>query len=111
MVIAERSLTLRSGPVEQGVPIVLHAPENDDGMWICRYTIGWPEGTEERFGAGVDAFQALDLALKMIGCRLYASAHHKSGTLFFEEPGTGYGFPVPKNVRAMLIGHDKTFEG
>jgi hypothetical protein len=59
----------------------------------------------------VDAFQALHLTLQMIGFRLYVSTYHKFGALVFEKPGNGYGFPVPKIVRDLLIGDDKVFEG
>jgi hypothetical protein len=47
----------------------------------------------------------------MIGAHLYFSDYHKTGCLYFEKQGSGYGFPVPKNARDMLIGDDRTFEG
>lgn len=56
---------------------------------------------------GVDAVQALELALKIIGAQLYASDHHASGRLMWEAPGKGYGFPVPTSMRDLLIGDDK----
>ncbi len=55
--------------------------------------------------------QAIILTLQMIGARLYFSDYHKSGRLYFERPGSGYGFPVPKNARDVLVGDDKKFEG
>jgi hypothetical protein len=51
--------------------------------------------------------QAVLLALQMIGAVLYTSDYHKSGKLFWEKPGRGYGFPVPSNLQDMLIGDDK----
>jgi hypothetical protein len=51
--------------------------------------------------------QAVLLALQMIGTVLYTSDYHKSGKLFWEKPGDGYGFPVPSNLQDMLIGEDK----
>lgn len=42
---------------------------------------------------------------------LYVSPHHLAGDLKWEKSGDGYGFPVPKNGRDMLIGADKAFEG
>lgn len=80
-------------------------------MWICRYSIGWPDSARDSFGAGVDSIQALHLALQKIGIELYASAYHKAGVLMFDRPGNGYGFPIPKNGRDLLIGDDKIFEG
>ena len=111
MVIAERSLLIEDGPEPKACKVTMHAPEDADGMWICRYTIGWPTAPEESFGAGVDAFQALHLTLQKIGIALYASAYHKAGILVFDRPGRGYGFAMPKNGRDLLIGDDKIFDG
>lgn len=111
MIIAEQSLSIQVGSEPKACKITMHAPENSDGMWICRYTIGWPDAPEESFGAGVDACQALHLTLQKIGFRLYMSASHKAGHLMFDRPGNGYGFPVPKNGRDLLIGDDKIFDG
>ena len=111
MVIAERSLSIEDGSEPKACKITMHAPEDTDGIWICRYTIEWPTAPEESFGAGVDAFQALHLTLQKIGITLYASAYHKAGILVFDKPGRGYGFPMPKNGRDPLIGDDKIFDG
>jgi hypothetical protein len=62
------------------VPVRLFQPENDEGMWICRYEIDWPSEKRSYFAGGVDSSQALILALQMIGAELYASAHHKAGS-------------------------------
>jgi hypothetical protein len=56
---------------------------------------------------GVDAVQALDLAMRMIGAQIYASDHHASGKLMWLEPGKGYGFPVTKGIRDLLTGDDR----
>ncbi|GJE10966.1 MULTISPECIES: DUF6968 family protein [Methylobacterium] len=111
MVIAERSLSIEDGSEPKACKITMHAPEDTDGIWICRYTIEWPTAPEESFGAGVDTFQALHLTLQKIGITLYASAYHKAGILVFDKPGRGYGFPMPKNGRYLLIGDDKIFDG
>jgi hypothetical protein len=111
MVIGTRVLTIRSPDADIPVPVRLCAPEYDDGHWICRYTIGWPEQPRDSFGAGVDALQALHLTMQKIGIDLYASEAHKAGTLMWDKPGDGYGFPIPKNGRDLLIGMDKIFEG
>ncbi|WP_143012295.1 DUF6968 family protein [Methylobacterium phyllostachyos] len=111
MIIAERLLSIRTGPESKECKISISAPEFSDGMWICRYTIGWPDAAWDSFGAGVDSVQAIHLALQKIGVELYGSAYHKAGILVFEKPGDGYGFPMPKNGRYLLVGADKTFEG
>jgi len=53
--------------------------------------------------------QALEIALRLIGAQLYASTYHQEGTLVFGKPGAGYGFPVPVNMRDLLVGDDAEF--
>lgn len=55
--------------------------------------------------------QAFYQALKLIGTDLYTSNEHADGKLRWEKSGGGYGFPVPRNLRSLLVGDDKTFEG
>lgn len=107
MLIATRVLKLRSTSGDIDIPIRLFAPEPDGVDWSCRFEIGWPDETLTRAAAGFDAVQALELALKIIGALIYASDHHASGKLMWLEPGKGYGFPVPRGIRDLLIGHDR----
>jgi hypothetical protein len=101
-------LKLRQGSSEIAVPIRIFAPEQHDIDWACRFEIGWPDETTTMEIMGVDAVQALELAMKTIGAFIYSTDHHASGNLMWLEPGTGYGFPVSYNIRDILIGHDKT---
>lgn len=52
---------------------------------------------------------ALELAMKMVGIHLYTSEPHEDGRLIGEKPGGGYGFPLTKNMRDLLVGDDKQF--
>lgn len=110
MIIATRMLTLRDLEGTREMPVHLHAPELDDGAWICRYEIEWPEGTRSSYGAGFDAVQALHLTLQKIGIELYKSESHAKGRLAWGALGEGYGFPVPGTMRDVLIGDDRRFE-
>ena len=49
--------------------------------------------------------------MQKIGSDIYFNDYHKTGRLYFEPPGSGYGFPVPKNARDTLVGDDKRFDG
>jgi Domain of unknown function (DUF6968) len=109
MIIATRLLKLGDGKTSREVPIHIHAPEKADVDWICRFEIGWPNGKAERWGAGVDQVQALLSALQMIGAELYTSDQHRSDALMWLSPHRGYGFPVPQNIRDLLVGDDKKF--
>jgi hypothetical protein len=110
MIIARRSLRLRNGTKEIEIPISVHAPSFEkQGAWSCRYEIGWPEGTRSFAGWGADAVQALVLTLGMIGAEIYSSGYHKAGLLYWNEPGGGYGFPVPPTIRDLLVGEDAKY--
>jgi hypothetical protein len=109
MLIATRVLKLRSASGEIEIPIRLFAPEPAAVDWLCRFEIDWPDEKLSRFAVGIDAAQALQLALTMIGVQIYASDHHASGKLMWLEPGKGYGFPVTNNIRDLLVGDDKKF--
>jgi hypothetical protein len=110
MLIATRTLLLRDNDIDHDVVIGVFAPVPDrDGGWSCTYEIGWPDRKRTMTAGGVDAVQALLSALQMIGAELYASDHHKAGSLRFETPGRGYGFPVPGNARDLLEGDDAKY--
>lgn len=112
MLIAQRNLEFKptAGNTIK-VPVCLFAPEGTNKHWWCRYTIGWPDGVYASKGYGVDQFQAILLTMQKIGTDIYFSDYHKTGRLYFEKPRSGYGFPVPKNARDLLVGDDKRFEG
>ena len=109
MIIAMRRLVLRDNHRDIEIPVRIHAPEKSKVDWICRFEIGWPEGKAERWGSGVDAIQALLIAMQMIGAEVYASSQHQSGRLEWLEAGRGYGFPVSDNIRNLLVGDDRRF--
>jgi hypothetical protein len=112
MIIAKRELEyVAEDGTTVPVPVCLFSPQEDDRCWICRYTIGWPNGIESRAGHGVDSVQALVLAINSIGNSLYLSDYHKTGRLKWGDPNEGYGFPVTNTARDMLIGYDKRFDG
>ena len=110
MIIGKRLLSLHGHRETRQVEVRIHAPEPDGTSWICRYEIDWPEGRRDSNGAGFDSIQALHLTLQKIGIELYSSRHHASAQLAWGEPSRGYGFPVPKNARDLLIGEDERFE-
>jgi Domain of unknown function (DUF6968) len=109
MLIATRTLRLHRKSGDVRVPVRLYKPEQADGSWSCRYEIDWPDRPHSMTARGVDAMQAILLALEMIGATIYSSNYHKDGDLEFENPGQGYGFPVPTTLRDLLEGDDKKF--
>lgn len=108
MLILTHTLYLRAleGPVP--IPIRLYQPAiGEMGCWECAFEIDWPHGQRRMSGAGVDALQALTIALKLIGTHIYVSDYHANGLLYAYEHEDGYGFPVPHNLRHELVGVDK----
>jgi hypothetical protein len=110
MVIATRILAFHNGNENRNVSVRIFAPKQEEPrVWLCAYEIDWPEGTRKFAAHGVDSIQAVEMALKMIGAELYTSDYHKSGLLTWEQPGKGYGFPVPVTLRDLLVGDDAKF--
>jgi hypothetical protein len=107
--IATRLLKLKRDIDVLDIAVRVFAPEDSGHGWSCRYEIDWPEGREVMEAWGIDSVQAILLAFQMIGADLYTSSYHKSGQLIFQEPGQGYGFPVPENLRDLLIGNDRKY--
>jgi len=110
-VIAKRILTLSTNTGDQPVPVEIAAPTGSGKAWRCAFTIGWPRGTQAGYGAGVDSMQALSIALVNIATQLYTSPEHESGKLRWDKPRNGYGFPIVKPLRNLLVGDDKVFDG
>lgn len=109
MLIAARVLTLRRPTGDIEIPIRIFAPEQQPKDCVCRVEVGWPDGTWAIAVGGVDAIQALELALRIVGAQIYSSDYHASGQLMWLEPGKGYGFPVTNSIRDLLIGDDKRY--
>lgn len=93
------------------VPARLYAPvQEGPRIWYAWSEIDWPDGLKGMRGYGVDAMQALILALSLIGTHLYTSGYHEDGVLTWEAAGQpGYGFPVPSGLRDMLVGDDAKY--
>lgn len=110
MLVATRTLTLRTPNGDKEIPIRIFAPvQQDGGGWLCRYEIDWPDRRKIMDAGGADSVQALTIALQMIGTSIYTSGYHESGDLFWDAPGKGYGFPVPPNLRDMLGDDDAKY--
>ena len=106
MIVATRMLKLRQKESDADIAIRIFAPRPDGNHWSCAYEIDWPEGTRKFAASGLDSMQALILALNMIGSEIYTSDYHKAGNLSSGEAWEGYGFPLPQNLRDLLIGDD-----
>jgi hypothetical protein len=109
MIIAERTLKLRHSAKEASIPIRFFLPDQEKDAWSCRWEIHWPDRVRKGTALGFDGAQALVHALQTVGSEIYASDEHKSGQLVWTESGMGYGFPVPQNIRDLLVGHDASY--
>jgi hypothetical protein len=95
-VIAERVLKRSvEGGKQQDVVVRLGKPRAfDDGTgWFSPFEIIGIGDGKVRWIAGVDAFQSLQLVLRMIPVSLRYKSREAGAELFFEEPGDDLGFP------------------
>jgi hypothetical protein len=111
MKILERILHYSSALGDIEIAISIDLPVQGDRDWSCRYRINWPDGLYTGSGYGLDATQALLLAMQAIGTDIYTSDYHRSGRLRWQVPGDGYGFPVPATISHLLVGGDAANAG
>jgi hypothetical protein len=109
MIIATRVLKLKGPREDIEILIRIFAPEKLEIDWGCRFDIDWPDEKLTRIAVGIDAIQALELAMKLIGAQIYTSDYHEAGKLEWFALGQGYGFPVPNGIRDLLVGDDKKY--
>src|SRR5262245_48032629 len=102
-----RVLTMSSAGRTVEVPVRIFWPAEDKAAWSCRWEIEWPGRKRANAARGVDAIQALINALQMVGSEIYCSEQDQTGRLSWSRKWTGYGFPVPSNIRDLLVGDDK----
>jgi hypothetical protein len=111
MLIGSRTLTVETKDGPRSFAVRLFKPELSGTLYRCRYEIDWPEGRVESWAAGNDELHAIQLAMQKVAQDLYMSRPHHEGTMSWLKPWVGYGFPMPKNGRDLLVGHDKEFYG
>lgn len=109
MVICERTLKLSQDHDYRLVIVRLFSPTQLDEAWSCRWEIHWPDRLRSGEAFGHDGMQAVVLGLQAIGSEIYASDEHESGRLSWSEGRLGYGFPVPRIIRGLLIGDDAEY--
>jgi hypothetical protein len=83
VVIATRQLTLDE---TQKVQVLIGKPEPlpDREDWYCPQQIVGIRSGRVKYATGVDAAQALVLALTMVGAELYCSAEYEAGPLSWD---------------------------
>lgn len=106
MLILKHTIDLMMDGGLNKVEVRLFKPERSQKSWTCKYEIFLPEGRHAMVAHGVAAVQALSIALQMIGAELYTSDYHRNNQLRYSSKEGGYGFPVPRNLRDMLVGED-----
>jgi hypothetical protein len=105
--IAGRILTLKVDRRDVDVPIKVYAPVDKGDHWRCDFEIGWPDKPKRGKGNGIDAAQALMMALRFVGAELYTSKAHAAGKLKCPGQRAGDGFPLPWSLRALAEGEDR----
>lgn len=81
--LAERKYLLASGGRSEETVVQMSAPRQraEDGRWICRAAVIEESGASVKPMNGVDAFEAIQLVLELIGVELRFIAETKQGIL------------------------------
>lgn len=111
MLIGTRTLFFGDIDDAREIAVRLFMPAFEAPKWDCRYEIDWPDCLWKSHAQGNDALHAIHLAQQKTGLDIYMSPYHKTGKLWWIKPWIGYGFPVPKDGRDILIGTDKHYYG
>ena len=64
MLVVTHELFVKSQPADVRIEIRVYQPIQFEKDWGCRYEIDWPEGSKVRIPYGLDALQALVIALE-----------------------------------------------
>lgn len=95
MSFIERQFELSDGAQ---VVVRFHEPVADQDDFRCDYEIAWSDAARKSHGFGVDAVQALLMAMQKAHIDLLASAHAKAGKLTWLG-NHDLGLPLPANVK------------
>jgi hypothetical protein len=100
VVIAAREIDIDG---DEKVVITIGAPQEfpEGGSFFCPYQILGIGRDNVRYAGGVDAVQALELALQMIGTDLYTSDEFKADRLRYHGM-RNLGFPVPAIISDLV---------
>lgn len=104
-IIAERKLNI-VGDEHRKLIVKIGKPQTfpDSLDYYCPYQIIGLGKEKIRYAGGIDAVQALILALKMIGADLYTSKESVEGKLRWEGDEKGnLGFPYPDTTRDLVL--------
>jgi hypothetical protein len=111
MIAGTRTLTIATPTGPKPVQITMYLPVQKETDWECAYEIDWPDGPVSSFAAGNDAIAAMHATIEKIGMEVYMSRYHHERSMWWLKPWVGYGLPLPKGARDLLIGHDQEFYG
>ncbi|HEY5721274.1 MAG TPA: hypothetical protein VIT45_03040 [Allosphingosinicella sp.] len=103
-IIARRELSLSGGDpvlIEIGIPFEVKLEHSE---YRCPYRITGIGSGRVRASIGIDALQALMLALQVIGSDLYSSEEYRTGRLswFADDWSRSLGLPVFEGFRDLL---------
>jgi hypothetical protein len=77
------------------VVVTIHEPQPEAQNYFCSFLIEGIPATSIKGVYGVDAIQALQLALQTIGAILYTAPEYQHGRLRWLDDSGDLGFPRP----------------
>lgn len=76
------------------VQVAIPRMRQEDGRWICRAVVVEGESVSSKPMNGADAFEALQLALNVVGVELWSIVDESKGTIsWLDGQMTGLGMP------------------
>jgi hypothetical protein len=103
-ILAERKLDLEEGGTQRQIAVLIGVPQNIPGSadCYCPYQIVGLKNETVRYTEGVDAAQALYLAMEAVGSLLAATTESRSGRLTWYGD-SALGFPVREQRPALKL--------
>jgi hypothetical protein len=79
--IVQRSIDyFGDGGIESGV-VRIFPPQPDQNDWRCEYQITWPGYDRRKYAMGIDAWQALQLAMYIVPSVIFSTDAFKDGRI------------------------------
>lgn len=101
-IIATREFELAGDPLGQVLVEILE-PHPDGANWRCDFRVtGLDQGAFSFYAMGVDAAQALFLAMQNIASILYTTDEYKAGHLTWLGQGN-LGLPTPESIAHLVL--------
>jgi hypothetical protein len=100
-------LAVDGSPVPVLCKIYRPEPSDDGETYFCWLEVGWPDGAEMKWSAGVDGMQALTQGFVALGISINKSEAAKQNGLTWLGASGGFGLPLPLHLWDQYREYDR----